>query len=198
MAREKAVLTLDDIRRDYKRQKRESLILKYLVSILVIAALVGFSVLVFDKGQKGIWAGAICIAVSLCIILYLVMLTRKRILVSSAIKKGTINIVTDKLKDRKEQAAEEADSRLQKKMLYFDDFGKFHVKDHDKYYTFDRSLRMDSVEFYESSKPGDIFYIVTYDNKKPILLYNTKYFEYEAPEAENTEDEEIDLGLEKK
>lgn len=67
--------------------------------------------------------------------------------------------------------------RYVKSYLTFKCFGVYFVSQ-GEYYSWSERYKTHTEGLRATSVPGDCFYIVTDDGKTPLLVYNTKFFEY--------------------
>lgn len=174
---EKQSLTMDKIVRDLKFEAR----LERVDAVLVLGSLTMLfaviSLLLFVIGAYGFhWNPAVTV-ISMCVlwilwISYAVCRIRKLYLRARSIEKGNFSIVKDELVRIVEDEFNKGNyfsnggslGRAYEHVFYFDHYGRF-VIDRDKTLL---------------ANCGEVFYLVVYNDQKdiPILIYNTKMYEY--------------------
>ena len=63
------------------------------------------------------------------------------------------------------------------RVLIFEKYKDFLIIE-GTYNAFSNRFRMKEQEFYDNAREGDVFYIIAKKNRKILLVYHTKLFEY--------------------
>ena len=63
-------------------------------------------------------------------------------------------------------------------ILKFHAHKDFGFSKRDIFYDWSNAYRMEGYSLLNSSAPGDKFYIVSFNGKTPIMVYNTRFFDY--------------------
>ena len=66
---------------------------------------------------------------------------------------------------------------VQLRIFVFESYKDFGIAN-GTYNAFSSRFRMKEQEFYDNAREGDVFYIIAKKNRKILLVYNTKLFEY--------------------
>mgnify|MGYP003503599888 CR=1 FL=1 len=75
--------------------------------------------------------------------------------------------------------------RRRPERLNFEKNLTFTFKKRNVFYKWSEAYKMDGYSLLNSSAPGDKFYIVSFNGKAPIMVYNTRFFDYKAEQEQN-------------
>ena len=158
------------IKIDLKNYYTQSIKGVALIFAMLLPLLPIFLICLPDMGWRTI---ALCVIIVLiylgflCAIIYNI----KKLL---DVSKGKFNVVFDTLLCTRTYHARHQAS------LNFSKYHNFVFGMSQSFYAWSRPYSMNSQELLKSSKQGDTFYIATVDDISPIMVYNTRFFDYKA------------------
>ncbi len=187
MAREdlqREILTVEKIRLDYKQQFFKQFTLA-LAAVILAAFVLGMFIFIF--------VSLVCFAGDLlgfseCVILLFIICVLGLgvyIMISGAfadihsyfiIKNAKFTVTTGILTDRYIKI-KRIFPPIILRVLIFEKYKDFLIIE-GTYNAFSNRFRMKEQEFYDNAREGDVFYIIAKKNRKILLVYNTKLFEY--------------------
>ena len=187
MAREdlqREILTVEKIRLDYKQQFFKQFTLA-LAAVILAAFVLGMFIFIF--------VSLVCFAGDLlgfseCVILLFIICVLGLgvyIMISGAfadihsyfiIKNAKFTVTTVILTDRYIKI-KRIFPPIILRVLIFEKYKDFLIIE-GTYNAFSNRFRMKEQEFYDNAREGDVFYIIAKKNRKILLVYNTKLFEY--------------------
>ena len=190
----KDILTDERIRQDIK-----NILKKYRKVIILLANVwavfsIGLYTLVrlsfFEKTTTYIIIGIIPATAVICAFI----LSLKSIKYRRAYKHGAYRLVTDKLvAQQKFHGIKEYYGFEPKMILHFKKYGKYNIagnimanKRTFTFYNWSHKHCMTVRDIYATSSPNDSYYLVTLNNKKIALIYNSYYFEYAGKKLTTT------------
>ena len=98
--------------------------------------------------------------------------------VYNLIKKYKYKIAEDKLVGYTEKIGHSHGKQYYKPFeLHFASYGDFKIYDTETFYKWSENIQLGDDGFLHTSDPGDMFYIITLDDKKILYIYPQKFFE---------------------
>lgn len=162
----------------------------YMISFVVIAIGVGgvYLMIVYESllGFVRILGVAACSSTSLFFLFLVICTVVRSFYLKRLAKSGDYHIIQDELiyddiyhRTRKNRWIDYGTvcQRYVKSYLTFKCLGVYYIPE-SKHYSWSEQYRISSGGLRATAVPGDTFYIVTDDGKTPLVVYNTKLFEY--------------------
>lgn len=172
----KEKLTIGNIKTDYKtilkaRIKTTVISLAYTLPLLALSIVWFINV---ASNNKILVLPFVCLFL-LCFYATLYLFA-KDLIYSKIISNKKFKIAISKLNNGKTQTFNPASGIHKPHILTFEKYGIYTIPQCVNYSS-SRNFQMNDIEVFNTSKKDDEFYIVLSNNNKPILAYNTKFFE---------------------
>jgi len=184
MAREdlqKEILTVEKIRLDYKQLFFKQFALAMGAVILAVFVLgIFFILLVYFADDLLGFVDYVRLISGICILglgVYILISRAFADIHSYFIIKNAKFTVTTGILIARRIVTVRAWRPVQLRIFVFESYKDFGIAN-GTYNAFSSRFRMKEQEFYDNAREGDVFYIIAKKNRKILLVYNTKLFEY--------------------